>query len=152
MGQEPPARYIRCINRLFEGSSAEGLSSLASAKVFDVEAEVSTMNRAEAQAVKIIIESPWHLCQPGVLTLRNIVGQKVCNQFNDAVIVVGEYWKMSESQKKTLMSEGVTRHIWEKCPLSGHSVPFHDKSLGTWPYGGLHQKEFLRGRTKSLPR
>ena len=57
MGQETPARYIRCINKLFEGNRTASSSSLASAKVFDVEAEVSTMNRAEARAVKIIIES-----------------------------------------------------------------------------------------------
>ena len=31
---------------------------------------------------------------------------------------------MSESQQKTLMSEGISRHIWEKCPLAGHSVFF----------------------------
>ena len=54
---------------------------------------MSTMNRAEARAVKIIIESPWHLWQSGILTLRNIVGQKVCNQFNESVLVVREYCK-----------------------------------------------------------
>ena len=37
---------------------------------------------------------------------------EVCNQFNESVIVVREYWKMSESQQKTLLSEGVTRHVW----------------------------------------
>ena len=77
-----------------------------------MEAEASTVNSAEVQAVKIISESPWHLWQAGVLTLRNIDGQKVCNPFNEAVIVVREYWKMRESQQKALMSEGVTRHVW----------------------------------------
>ena len=92
------------------------------------------MNRAEAQAVKVIIESPWHLWQSGVLTLRNIVGQKVCNQFNEAVIVVREYWKVSESQQKTLMPEGATRHAWEKCPLPGHSVLFMTRA---WELGRM---------------
>ena len=90
-----------------------------------MKAEISTMNNAEVKAVKIISASPWHLWQAGILTLRNIDGQQVCNQFNEAVIVVREYWKMTESQQKTLMSEGVTRHVWEKCPLPGHSA-FHD--------------------------
>ena len=31
---------------------------------------------------------------------------------------------MSTSQQEALCSEGVTRHVWEKCPLSGHSVLF----------------------------
>ena len=48
MGQETPARYVKCINKLFEGSRTASSSSLASAKVFAVEAEVSTMDRAEA--------------------------------------------------------------------------------------------------------
>ena len=92
------------------------------------------MNRAEARAVKIIIESPWHLWQSGILTLRNIVGQKVRHQFNESVLVVREYWKMSDSQQKTLMPEGVTRHVWEKCPLSGHSVLFMTRA---WELGRM---------------
>ena len=39
---------------------------------------------------------------------------------------------MSDSQQKTLMSEGVTRHVWERCPLSGHSVFFMTRA---WEIG-----------------
>ena len=42
--------------------------------------------------------------------------------------------KMSESQQKTLMSEGVTRHVREKCPLSGHSVLFMTRA---WELGRM---------------
>ncbi len=87
MGQEPPAKYMVCIN-LFQGGKAEASPSSAPAEEFDVEAEISTMNNAEVQAVRIISESPWHLWQSGVLTLRNIDGQKVNNQFGEAVICV----------------------------------------------------------------
>ena len=41
---------------------------------------------------------------------------------------------MSESQQKTLMSEGVSRHVWERCPLSGHSVFF---MTGAWEIGRM---------------
>ena len=132
MGQEPPAKYISCINKLFKGTRAETSSSSASAEVVDVEAEISTMNNLEVEAVKIISESPWHLWQSGVLTLRGLEGQKINNQFDEAVIVIREFWKMSESQQKTLMSEGITRHIWEKCPLAGHSVFFMTRA---WEIG-----------------
>ena len=99
-----------------------------------MEAEISTMNNLEVQAVKIISESPWHLWQSGVLTLRGLEGQKINNQFNEAVIVIREFWKMSESQQKTLMSEGISRHIWEKCPLAGHSVFFMTRA---WEIGRM---------------
>ena len=84
----------------FEGSKAEASSSSAPAEVFDVEAEISTLNNIEVQAVEIVSESPWHLWQAGVLTLRNIEGQRVNNDFGEAVIVVREFWKMSGSQKR----------------------------------------------------
>ena len=32
------------------------------------------------------------------------------------------------------MSEGVTRHVWEKCPLSGHSVLFMTRA---WELGRM---------------
>ena len=134
MGQEPPAKYMVCINNLFQGGKAEASSSSAPAEEFDVEAEISTMNNAEVQAVRIISESPWHLWQSGVLTLRNIDGQKVNNQFGEAVICVREFWRMSESQQKALLTEGVSRHIWEKCPLAGHSVFFMTRA---WELGRM---------------
>ena len=56
-----------------------------------MEAEISAMNNLEVQAVKIISESPWHLWQSGALTLRGLEGQKINNQFNEAVIVIREF-------------------------------------------------------------
>ena len=61
MGQSPPEKYVKCIEGLFEGRRAEALSSSASAEVLDVEAEISAMNNAEVQAVRIISETRWHL-------------------------------------------------------------------------------------------
>ena len=134
MGQEPPAKYISCISNLFEGSKAEASSSSAPAEVFDVEAEISTLNNIEVQAVKIVSESPWHLWQAGVLTLRNIEGQRVNNDFGEAVIIVRECWKMSGSQKRALLTEGVSRHVWQRCPLAGHSVFFMTRA---WELGRM---------------
>lgn len=53
MGQEPPANYIKGINSRFEGTRAEASPGSASAEVFDMEAEISTMNNLEMQSVKI---------------------------------------------------------------------------------------------------
>ena len=61
-------------------------------------------------------------------------GQTINNQFNEAVIVIREFWKMSESQQQTLMSEGISHHIWEKCPLAGHSVFFMTRA---WEIGRM---------------
>ncbi len=61
MGQETPGKYLKCIEGLFEGRRAEASSDSASAEVVDVEAEISTMNNAEVQAVRIIsgFPTPW---------------------------------------------------------------------------------------------
>lgn len=75
MGQNVPERYLDCIRSLSDGRRrAEASSSPAPAEVFDVDAETSTMNNAETQAVRIISKNPWHLWQAGVLTLRNAKG------------------------------------------------------------------------------
>ena len=142
MGQAPPALYMECINSLFKKSQAETSTGSAPAEevdvnataaastssppgeVVDVELELSTMNSQEIQAVKIISENSWHLWQAGVLSLRTVDGQKVENQHCETVCVLREFWRMSESQQKSLLSEGVTRHVWERCPLAGHSVFF----------------------------
>ena len=142
MGQAPPATYMECINSLFKerqaetsagsapaeevdvNATAEASSSSPPGEVFDVEAELTTMNSQEIQAVKIISENAWHLWQAGVLSLRTIDGQKVENQHFEVVTVLREFWRMSESQQKALLSEGVSRHVWERCPLAGHSVFF----------------------------
>ena len=133
MGNEVPPKYLTCIFNLFEGT-VETSSGSAPAEEFDVEAEFSTRNNVEIQAVKILSESPWHLWQAGILTLRTIDGQKVINQHEESVVVIREFWKMSASQQKTLMSEGVTRHVWERCPLSGHSVFFMTRA---WEIGRM---------------
>ena len=54
---------------------------------------------------------------------------------------------MSESQQKTLMSEGVTRHVWEKCPLAGHSVFFTTRA---WELGRMsaHVKNYSSDEEK----
>ena len=152
MNQAPPAAYIECISSLFKerqvetssGSApaeefdvkatAEASSSSPPGEEFDVEAELSTMNSQEIQAVRIISENAWHLWQAGVLSLRTIDGQKVENQHCEVVTVLREFWRMSESQQKTLLSEGVSRHVWERCPLAGHSVFFMTRA---WEIGRM---------------
>ena len=152
MDQAPPVPYIDCISGLFkekqaEASSgsapaeefdvkakAEASSSSTPAEEFDVEAELSTMNNQEIQAVRIISENAWHLWQAGVLSLRTVDGQKVENEFYEVVTVIREFWRMSESQQKTLLSEGVSRHVWERCPLAGHSVFFMTRA---WEIGRM---------------
>ena len=152
MGQAPPATYMECINSLFKerqaetsagsapaeevdvNATAEASSSSPPGEVFDVEAELTTMNSQEIQAVKIISENAWHLWQAGVLSLRTIDGQKVENQHCEVVTVLREFWRMSESQQKALLSEGVSRHVWERCPLAGHSVFFMTRA---WEIGRM---------------
>ena len=152
MGQAPPAPYMECINNLFKegkaetsagsapaegadvNATAEASSSSPPGEVFDVEAELTTMNSQEIQAVKIISENAWHLWQAGVLSLRTIDGQKVENQHCETVTVLREFWKMSESQQRSLLSEGVSRHVWERCPLAGHSVFFMTRA---WEIGRM---------------
>ena len=152
MGQAPPANYMECINSLFKERKAETSTGSAPAEevdvnataeassrsppgeVFDVEAELTTMNSQEIQAVKIISENAWHLWQAGVLSLRTIDGQKVENQHCEVVTVLREFWRMSESQQKALLSEGVSRHVWERCPLAGHSVFFMTRA---WEIGRM---------------
>ena len=151
MGQAPPAPYMECINNLFKeekaetsagpapaegvdvNATAEASSSSPPGEVFDVEAELTTMNSQEIQAVKIISENAWHLWQAGVLSLRTIDGQKVENQHCETVTVLREFWKMSQSQM-SLLSEGVSRHVWERCPLAGHSVFFMTRA---WEIGRM---------------
>ena len=118
-------------------ATAEASSSWAPVEEFDVEAELSTMNNQEIQAVRIISESAWHLWQAAVLTLRTIDGQKVEHMHCEVVAVLREFWRMSESQQKTLLSEGVTRHVWERCPHI-----FHDSRMGDWQNDCLCQELF----------
>lgn len=144
MGQEIPENYLNCINSLFHGrrraevpsgsasaevggtraSTAAASSSSAPAEVFDVDAEINTLNNAEPQAVRIISENRLHLWQAGVLTLRNNKGEKITNIFGEAVIVIREFFLFSASQQESLRSQGITRLTWERFPLAGHSILF----------------------------
>ena len=69
-----------------------------------------------------------------MLTLRTVEGNKVTNDFDEAVVVLREFFRMSSTQQKTLMAEGITRHVWERCPLVGHSVLFMTRA---WEPGRL---------------
>ena len=114
-------------------ATAEASSRSAPVEEFDVEAELSTMNNREIQAVRIL-SNARHLWQAGVLSLRTIDGQKLENQHYEVVTVLREFWRMSESQQRTLLSEGVSRHVWERCPLAGHSVFFMTRA---WEIGRM---------------
>ena len=113
---------------------AEASSGSAPAEVFDVEAELSTLNKLETQAVQIISENPWHLFQAGVLTLRNNKGERVTNPHGEPVLIVREFLTLSTSQQEDLRAQGITRHVWEKYPLAGHSVLFFTRS---WEIGRM---------------
>ena len=104
----------------------EASTGSASAEV--VEAELSTMNKLELQAVQIISETPWHLFQSGIMTLKNNKGERVTNPHGDPVLIVREYFMLSTSQQEDLRAQGITRHVWEKYPLAGHSVLFFTRS------------------------
>ena len=151
MSQEVPEKYLQLLNNFPEerrypaacSDGRYGTSSLASAEEFVpepaeastgsasaevVEAELSTMNKLELQAVQIISENPWHLVQAGVMTLRNNKGERVTNLHGEPVLIVREYFMLSTSQQEDLRAQGITRHVWEKYPLAGHSVLFFTRS------------------------
>ena len=78
------------------------------------------MNKLELQAVQIISENPWHLFQAGVM--------------GEPVLIVREYFMLSTSQQEDLRAQGITRHVWEKYLLAGHSVLFFTRS---WEIGRM---------------
>ena len=84
--------------------------------------------------MQIISENPWHLFQSGIMTLRNNKGERVTNPHGEPVLIVREYYMLSTSQQEDLRAQGVTRHVWEKYPLSGHSVLFFTRS---WEIGRM---------------
>ena len=116
-------------------ASAEGVGSgstgSASAEVVE---ELSTRSKLELQAVQIITENPWHLFQSGIMTLRNNKGERITNVFGEAVLIVREYHLLSTSQQEDLRSQGITRHIWERYPLSGHAILFCTRA---WEIGRM---------------
>ena len=44
--------------------------------------------------------------------------------FGEPVLIVRESYMLSTSQQEDLRAQGITRHVWEKYPLAGHSVLF----------------------------
>ena len=108
-----------------------GSTGSASAEVVE---ELSTRSKLELQAVQIITENPWHLFQSGIMTLRNNKGERITNVFGEAVLIVREYHLLSTSQQEDLRSQGITRHIWERYPLSGHAILFCTRA---WEIGRM---------------
>ena len=149
MGQEVPENYLKLLNNFCEerrypaacidgryGTSssasaeagvpepAEASTGSAPAEAVDAEAELSTLNTLELQALQIISENLWRLFQAGVMTLRNNKGERVTNPHGEPVFSVREIFMLSTSQQEDLRAQGITRHVWEKYPLAGHSVLF----------------------------
>ena len=155
LGQETPALFLKLLDNFYEerrypaacdiplGSASAEVSGIetpvadtstgsAPAEVVDVEAEFSTLNKIELQAVQIITENPWHLFQSGILTLKDNKGERVLNPFGEPVLCVREFYRISTSQQEELRSQGINRLVWERMPLAGHSILFF---LRSWEIG-----------------
>ena len=134
VGNTPVDIYI-ATEEATGSASAEvvGSGSTGSASAEVVE-ELSTRSKLELQAVQIIAENPWHLFQSGIMTLRNNKGERITNVFGEAVLTVREYHLLSTSQQEDLRSQGITRHIWERYPLSGHAILFCTRA---WEIGRM---------------
>ena len=115
-------------------ASAEVVDSTGSASAEVVEEEFSTRSKLELQAVQIISENPWHLFQSGIMTLRNNKGERISNPHGEPVLIVREYYMLSTSQQEDLRSQGITRHRWERYPLSGHAILFFTRA---WEIGRM---------------
>ena len=68
------------------------------------------------------------------MTLRNNKGERVTNPHGEPVLIVREYYMLSTSQHEDLRAQGITRHVWEKYLLAGHSVLFFTRS---WEIGWM---------------
>ena len=68
------------------------------------------------------------------MTLRNNKGERVTNPHGEPVLIVKEFFMLSTSQQEDLRAQGITRHVWEKYPLAGHSVLFFTRS---WEIGRM---------------
>ena len=79
-------------------------------------------------------ENPWHLFHARVLTLRDNKGKRVTNPHGEPVLIIREFFMLSTSQQEDLGSQGITRHVWERFPLAGHSVFFSTRS---WEIGRM---------------
>ena len=60
----------------------------------------STLNEIEIQAVEIVSEPPWHLWQAGILRLIHARGERMLACYDEPVVVVSKFWKMTRSQPK----------------------------------------------------
>ena len=87
---------------------------------------------AETQAVQIISENPWRLFPAGVLTLRDNKGERVTNPHGEPVLIVREFFTRPTSQQESLRAQGITRLVWERFPLAGHSVLFFTRSWAAY--------------------
>ena len=157
MGQETPELFLRLLDNFPESRRypaacdlpsgsvptevfgnepppAEASTGSASAEVVDVEVELNTLNKIEFQAVRIITENPWHLFQSGILTLRDNQGESVLNPFGEPVLCVREYYRLSTSQQEELRSQDINRLVWERMPLTGHSIMF---CMRAWEVGRM---------------
>ena len=157
MGQETPELFLRLLDNFPESRRypaacdlpsgsvptevfgnepppAEASTGSASAEVVDVEVELNTLNKIEFQAVRIITENLWHLFQSGILTLRDNQGESVLNPFGEPILCVREYYRLSTSQQEELRSQGINRLVWERMPLTGHSIMF---CMRAWEVGRM---------------
>ena len=157
MGQATPPLFLKMLNNFEEerrypaacdlpsGSAsaevfgnearvAEASTGSAPAEVVDVDAEFSTMNKIEMQAVQIIAENPWRLYQSGILSLRDNKGERVLNPYGEPVLCVREFFRLSTSQQEELRSQGINRLVWERLPLAGHSIMFFTRA---WEIGRM---------------
>ena len=53
---------------------------------------------------------------------RLLRGERLLRCYDEPVVVVREFWKMTRSQQEALRSEGINRHEWERRPLGGHAA------------------------------
>ena len=146
LGQEVPKRYMALLDGLFTDRRGTNPSGSASAEVLGtdastgsasaevVEAEFSTMNNLELQVVQIITENPWRLFRSGIMTLRNNKGERVTNPYGEPTLLIREFYLLATSQQEELRAQGITRHVWERFPLAGHSVLFFTRA---WVIGRM---------------
>ena len=129
-----PGEIVMVTEGATGSASAEVVDSTGSASAEVVEEEFSTRSKLELQAVQIISENPWHLFQSGIMTLRNNKGERITNPYGEPVLIVREYYMLSTSQQEDLRSQGITRHRWERYPLSGHAILFFTRA---WEIGRM---------------
>jgi len=68
------------------------------------------------------------------MTLRNNKGERITNPYGEPVLIVREYYMLSTSQQEDLRSQGITRHRWERYPLSGRAILFFTRA---WEIGRM---------------